>query len=154
VLLGPGPSEVKALIDWNRPDVASLFDESAAVPDTLRSELRDYDIALVCGRSLALRAQLAALVSRVVAVDPSPPPGRHAARWYAGPLAGWGRRRRIRCPVPPMRAGARRVVTRCGRGSGAAPGRRGGELAGGSLRGAGARALPRSGLAARVRPGG
>ena len=90
VLVGPGQSEVAALVDWNRRDVASLFDQSAAIPDLLRGELRAFDAALVCSRSEALRAQLATLVPRLASVDPSPPPGRHAARWYAEALAALG----------------------------------------------------------------
>jgi ADP-heptose:LPS heptosyltransferase len=90
VLVGPGESEVASLIEWNRTDVAALFDDTAAVSKPLRTDLRAFDLALVCSRGAALRGQLGALVPRVVAIDPTPPAGTHAARWYAGALAPLG----------------------------------------------------------------
>jgi heptosyltransferase-2 len=89
-LVGRGESEVAGLIDWNRPDAAALFDETAAVPEPLRSELCGFEAALICSRNQALCAQIGALVPRVVAVDPTPPAGRYAARWYSDALAPLG----------------------------------------------------------------
>ena len=90
VLVGPGDCEVAGLIDWNRSDVASLFDEGVVLADTLAGELRGFDLAVVYSRSEALRAQLGAYVPRVIGVDPAPPPGRHAGRWYAEALPPLG----------------------------------------------------------------
>ncbi len=89
-LLGPGDSEVDHLIDWDRADVAALLDEGATVPQRLADELRRFDLALVYSRSEPLVAQLRTMIPDALAVDPAPPPGVHAARWYAGPLEALG----------------------------------------------------------------
>jgi heptosyltransferase III len=87
VLVGPGESEVERLIDLDGADAAALFGEGD-VPVGLSGSLRDFDRAVVYSRNEALRLQLGRLVPDVIAVDPAPPPGFHAADWYVQPLVG------------------------------------------------------------------
>jgi hypothetical protein len=68
-----------------------LFTSAGAIPEPLRAQIGPLDIALVYSTSRDLVHRLAALVPRVLAHDPTPPPGAgHASRWLAVPLAGLG----------------------------------------------------------------
>ena len=89
-LVGPGPSEVDDLVDADAADVAALFSSAGAPSGRLANRLRGVDLAVVYSRSPDLARGLGALVPRVVAHDPAPPPGRHASRWLARPLEDLG----------------------------------------------------------------
>jgi heptosyltransferase-3 len=101
-LVGPGPSEVDELIDWEAAPVARLLVEDAEAEMDLRLRLRDVELAVVYSRQDALVRGLQSIVPRVVAHDPHPAEGLHASEWLARPLAGLG----IDLPreVPPMQA--------------------------------------------------
>lgn len=87
-LVGPGPSEVDRLVDWERADVAGLAADGGAVAETLRRELDACDLAFAFTRSEAVARNLEALVGRVFVRDPQPPAGVHAARWLARDASG------------------------------------------------------------------
>jgi ADP-heptose:LPS heptosyltransferase len=89
VLLGPGASEVRHLLDWERGDVAALA-SGGDVPESLRRDLAGHDLAAAFTRGDALVSGLRALALRVLARDPTPPPGLTAPRWLAAVLAGVG----------------------------------------------------------------
>jgi hypothetical protein len=89
VLLGPGPSEGRRLIDWERADVAALV-AGHAVPDALRRDLSGHAVAVAFTRTRMLVQALGTVVARVLERDPAPPPGVHAAGWLAGVLEPLG----------------------------------------------------------------
>jgi hypothetical protein len=89
-LVGPGPSEVDELIEWDRPEVAALFAGDPAGATRLAGRLGGAELALVYSRSADLARGLAALVPHVVTHDPAPPAGVHASHWLARPLAALG----------------------------------------------------------------
>jgi heptosyltransferase III len=95
VLLGPGPSEVERVLDWDRADFAALMDPGAALSRRAQDDLSGFDLALVFSRDAALRSGLERVVPRVVGHDPAPPPGVHASTWLCAPLAALG------IPAPP-----------------------------------------------------
>jgi heptosyltransferase III len=101
-LVGPGPSEVDELLDWEAADVAGLLVEDVRSEGPLASRLRGVELAVVYSRQDALVRSLQSLVPRVVAHDPHPAEDVHASDWLARPLAGLG----IDAPreVPPMEA--------------------------------------------------
>jgi glycosyl transferase family 9 (putative heptosyltransferase) len=87
-LVGPGPSEVDRLIDWERADVAGLAADGGPVAKTLRREFATCDLAFVFTRSEAVARNLEALVGRVFVRDPQPPAAVHAAQWLARDASG------------------------------------------------------------------
>jgi heptosyltransferase-2 len=87
-LVGPGPSEVDALVDGEGPDIAALFAGEDRPADALRERLRRVGLALVYSRSPDLQRGLERIVPRVIRHDPAPPDGVHAAAWLARPLEG------------------------------------------------------------------
>jgi hypothetical protein len=89
-LVGPGPSEARQLIDWERADVAALLSEPASAPDSLRQDLARYALAIAFTRSEPLARGLRAIIPRVLVHDPHPPPRIHAARWLASPVLELG----------------------------------------------------------------
>jgi hypothetical protein len=88
-VIGPGPSEAQSLIDWERADVASLLGDGAPGA-RLGRELAGHALVVAVTRNAALLRQLRAAVPRVLARDPEPAAGVHAARWYADALAERG----------------------------------------------------------------
>lgn len=87
-LVGPGPSEVERLIDWERADVAGLVADGGPVAETLRRELEACDLAFAFTRSEAVARSLETLLGRVFVRDPQPPAGVHAAQWLARDASG------------------------------------------------------------------
>jgi heptosyltransferase-3 len=91
VLLGRGPSEVDALISWDRADVAQLMADAGMLSSSLRQELGAFDLAIAYTRNQALTRNLATVVPSVIGWDPTPPAGGfHAARCFAEPLSRLG----------------------------------------------------------------
>jgi glycosyl transferase family 9 (putative heptosyltransferase) len=88
-LLGEGPGEAQRLVDWERADVAALLGPGP-LPDRLQRQLDGHALALAVTRDDSLVRHLGSVVPRVLALDPHPAPGTHAARWLAGPLAEVG----------------------------------------------------------------
>ena len=90
-LLGPGPSQVSRLIDWERAEVSGLLADEVRVAPPLREAFRGLDLAIAYTRSEALGRGLRSALPRVVIHDPRPPDGfGHAARWLAQPVAAEG----------------------------------------------------------------
>jgi heptosyltransferase III len=90
-LVGPGPAEARALIAWDRPEMASLFADEGPPADPLPDLLGGFDLVLACTRNRRLVDGLSSLNANVVARDPRPPAGGpHAAEWLAAPLASQG----------------------------------------------------------------
>ena len=89
-LVGPGPSEVRHLVDWERADVAALVSGHGELPASLRRDAGDHDVTLAFTRDEALVAGLRSLAPRVLVRDPRPPEGMSAARWLAGAVADLG----------------------------------------------------------------
>jgi hypothetical protein len=92
-LVGPGGSEVDALVPWDRVDLAGLMAgaDDAPLPEPLRRELGAFDLALCYTRNAALARNLQRLVPVSLAWDPSPPAGGpHASLWLAEPLRRLG----------------------------------------------------------------
>lgn len=75
---------------WEGPEVASLLSGSRASAPELTSRFAGVTAALVVSRSEELLAALRARVPEVAAVDPFPPAGVHAGRWYAQGAARLG----------------------------------------------------------------
>jgi heptosyltransferase-3 len=95
-LRGTGPSEVDALIAWDRVDLAQLLSDTKPLSPPLRRELGVFDLAVVYTRNQALIRNLATVVPSVIPWDPTPPPGAfHASRCFAEPLL------RLGVDVPP-----------------------------------------------------
>jgi Glycosyltransferase family 9 (heptosyltransferase) len=89
-LVGPGPAEARALVAWDRPDLASLFAEEA-LPPSVHELLGGFDLVLACTRNQRLVDHLSSLNATVVARDPQPPPGAaHAGSWLAASLSAAG----------------------------------------------------------------
>jgi ADP-heptose:LPS heptosyltransferase len=87
-LVGPGPAEARALIAWDRPEMAALFSEEGPPAAPLHQLLGGFDVVLAFTRNRRLIASLSSLNTRVLARDPQPPTqGPHASAWLAG-LAG------------------------------------------------------------------
>jgi hypothetical protein len=86
VLVGPGEAEVDRLIDWDAPECAALLDGDVALTQSLREVLGACALAVVCSRNATLAARLREVILDVRTVDPQPPPGMHAARWYCSAL--------------------------------------------------------------------
>jgi len=95
-LVGPGPSEVEALLAWDGPGATALLageDDDGA----LRRSLAGADVVVAFTRGADVARALARVARRLVARDPSPPAaGPHASDWLAGALTGLG--------VPPAPA--------------------------------------------------
>jgi heptosyltransferase-2 len=89
-LLGPGPSEVERVLDWERADFAALLDPAAPLPPRARDDLVGFDAALVYSAAHELRVSLERLVPRVVVHPPAPPRGTRASLWLTVPLAALG----------------------------------------------------------------
>jgi ADP-heptose:LPS heptosyltransferase len=88
-LVGPGSSEVDALVAWERADVARLF--TGATPEgTLRDWLRGVALAVVYSRSAEIASSLGTVIPRVVPHDPAPETGSHASEWMLRPLRALG----------------------------------------------------------------
>lgn len=90
-LLGPGPTEVSAVIPWERAAVADLAADAPRLNGPLARSLAAFDAALAYTRNQALIANLGRFIPRVISWDPQPPPGSgHASLWFAratAPLA-------------------------------------------------------------------
>lgn len=94
VLESPGSVDV---LPWESPEVASLLADADAAAFDRR--LRELTAALAVTSSEPLLAALRARVDRVVAVDPRPEPGVHAARWFAQGAEALGAPRLAAPPV-------------------------------------------------------
>ena len=88
VLLGPGPSEVDHLLDWERADVSALFEARAPLAAAMRAELTGCAVAYAFTRDGGFRRRLETMVGRVISRDPAPPPGVPAAAWLATDAPG------------------------------------------------------------------
>jgi Glycosyltransferase family 9 (heptosyltransferase) len=89
-LVGPGPSEVDSVLDWEGTEMAGILaGEETSGP--IASSLRDADAVVAWTRSEPLVAALAPRVRRLLAHDPTPPASSgHATAWLARPLAELG----------------------------------------------------------------
>jgi heptosyltransferase-3 len=85
-LVGAGPSEVARLWDWERGALAPLSTGHLPAAGALRDELAGHEFIVAYTRSRDLQRGLERLGPPVVAHDPTPPPGEHAARWLARAL--------------------------------------------------------------------
>lgn len=101
-LVGPGPGEVGGLLAWESREIAALLGADDASAGPLADRLSRFDAAIAYTRNAALLAKLGALVPRVVARDPEPDPGTHAALWLAGAVETLGCDPR---PDPPVLSG-------------------------------------------------
>jgi Glycosyltransferase family 9 (heptosyltransferase) len=97
LLLGIG---ARRLWPWEGPDVARLFADPGSLPPALVARLREVNSALAVTRDPSLLAVLRRYVSRVVALDPTPPSGIHAARWLLEAARELGAPGGVR--VPPL----------------------------------------------------
>jgi hypothetical protein len=88
-LVGPGPSEVDALLSWDGPDAAALLAD-AEVDGPLLRALAGADVVVAYTRSPGLARALGRVARRVVVRDPAPAPGVHASIWLAEPLLPLG----------------------------------------------------------------
>lgn len=90
-LLGPGPTEVDAIIPWEKAAVAHLAADAPRLQGPLARQLEAFDAALAYTRNQSLIANLGCFIARVIPWDPQPPPGSgHASLWFAratAPLA-------------------------------------------------------------------
>ncbi len=90
-LLGPGPTEVDAVIPWEKAEVADLASGASRTDGRLARQLEAFDAALAYTRNQSLIANLGRFIARVISWDPQPPPGSgHASLWFAratAPLA-------------------------------------------------------------------
>jgi ADP-heptose:LPS heptosyltransferase len=85
-LVGPGPSEVEALLPWDGPETAAIL-AGEAVSGPLGRALAGADAVLAYTRSNDVAAALGRVARRVIAYDPSPPPiGPHASAWLGRAL--------------------------------------------------------------------
>jgi heptosyltransferase-3 len=84
-LVGPGPSEVGAVVPWEAASTASLLVEDGAPAPAMVSALASFDAVVAYTGSAALVAGLrrAAPQTTVHSCPPAPPAGVHAARWLA-----------------------------------------------------------------------
>jgi ADP-heptose:LPS heptosyltransferase len=89
-LVGAGDSEVQRLLAWDRADVAGLLAEAAELSPGLQRELADHELALVYSRNEAIVRTVRGTIDHVLAHDPQPAAGSHAARWLASPLIELG----------------------------------------------------------------
>lgn len=88
VLLGPGAGEASRLTPLDGPGVAAWL-AGGPPGHRLADDLRAGAV-LALTRSVDLLARLRALTPRVLAQDPSPPPGTSASQWYAAPSRALG----------------------------------------------------------------
>lgn len=89
LLEGNGPAAIERVLPWEGPETALLLaDETAAGP--VSSAIREASLVLAFTRSEPLSRALAREARRLVVHDPSPPPGKHAARWLGAPLPALG----------------------------------------------------------------
>ncbi|MBN2371295.1 MAG: glycosyltransferase family 9 protein [Vicinamibacteria bacterium] len=82
-LAGDGDGDVDQVLDWEGAETASLLARNEAPADGLGACLSSCDCALVYSRQASLISVIEKRVPRVLARDPSPPPGRRAFDWYA-----------------------------------------------------------------------
>lgn len=80
-LEGTGLGELEEILEWERPDVAELL--AGRPGGRLREALLECDRVVAFTRSPDLLSALREAGATVVAHDPAPPPGRHAADWLA-----------------------------------------------------------------------
>lgn len=86
VLVGAGSANVRGVVAWERPDLGALHLEEGYRDPLLASAFSGFDVALAYTRSPLVLENLRRLVPRVLARDPLPPPGTHAAVWTCGVL--------------------------------------------------------------------
>jgi ADP-heptose:LPS heptosyltransferase len=79
------------VIAWDRPELGTLLIDATLPPGLLRVELTGFDAVVAYSRNAALQRGLSGIGLRVVAHDPSPPPGwGHAGDWFAQPIRSFG----------------------------------------------------------------
>lgn len=90
VLLGGGPSEVEAVLDWDQAPAASLLSGPPIHPEMTRA-LSPFQAVVAYTGEPALARALGATGARVIVHPPRPPAaGPHAARWLADGVAALG----------------------------------------------------------------
>jgi ADP-heptose:LPS heptosyltransferase len=89
VLVGAGPSEVRDLVPWDGPEVATLLGGTLPESRPLGRRLARTGAAIVFSRSTDLIDALRARVPRVLTRDPSPAHG-HVSLWLAEPVRELG----------------------------------------------------------------
>jgi hypothetical protein len=87
-LVGPGPEEARAALDWESPAVARMITETQDTR-TLRAQFGRFDAVLCYSRNTEVVCGLSPLAPRVVSWDPEPRDA-HAALWLARPLRSLG----------------------------------------------------------------
>jgi heptosyltransferase-2 len=97
VLLGPGASEVDAVLNWEDPMFLALFTEEASPPAGLTEALAAFSACLAYTQQPILLTHLERSIETVISYPPVPA-GGHASEWLERPALLLGAEE---SPLPP-----------------------------------------------------
>ena len=118
VLFAPsGPAallthEIDAVWPWESPDVARFLGEAGHDRSETCARLATASAVLAITRDASVLEALRRCAGKVIALDPTPPPGQHAAAWYEAATRELGTRSDSRPTVLEMSRKARERAER------------------------------------------